>query len=71
MTNKEKKHGSGIGWAVIAASIAILFTCGFLTALVGNDYAAHEKIALSLTLRHPIALFKEHRKQCRAWRPTK
>ena len=60
MTNKEKKHGSGIGWAVIAASIAILFTCGFLTALVGNDYAAHEKIALSLTLRHPIALFKEH-----------
>ena len=21
MTNKEKKHGSGIGWAVIAASI--------------------------------------------------
>lgn len=60
MENLENRRGTGTGWAFIAASIAILFTCGFLTALVGIDYGPHEEIALSLTPSNPIALFKEH-----------
>ena len=35
MNNSENRRIGGIGWAVIAMSVAILFTCGFLTALVG------------------------------------
>ena len=60
MESIEKKKRGDIGWAVIAASIMILFTFGFLTALVGLDYNPHEDIALELTLRDPITLFKEH-----------
>lgn len=60
MDNTEKRRGNGIGWAVIAASVMILFTCGFLTALVGIDYGPHEQIAMSLTPGDPIGLFKEH-----------
>ena len=41
-------------------SVAILFTCGFLTALVGIDYEPHELIALSLTPSDPVGLFKAH-----------
>ena len=60
MDNLENRRTGGIGWAVILASAAILFTCGFLTALVGIDYGTHEQIALSLNPADPVALFKEH-----------
>ena len=60
MEMTEKRRRNGIGWAVIAASAAILFTCGFLTALVGIDYGPHEQIALSLTPGDPAGLFREH-----------
>ena len=45
---------------MIAISIMILFTCGFLTALAGIDYGPHEQIALSLTPGDPVGLFKAH-----------
>lgn len=60
MDNAVTKKKGGIGWAVILASVAILFTCGFLTALVGIDYGPHEQIALSLDLSDLAALFKAH-----------
>lgn len=60
MNNTENRRIGGIGWAVIAMSVAILFTCGFLTALVGIDYEPHELIALSLTPSDPVGLFKAH-----------
>ncbi len=60
MENTENRKISGIGWAVLAAGAAILFTCGFLTALVGIDYPPHEAIALSLTPSDPVGLFKAH-----------
>ena len=60
MEKTDKRKISGTGWIVIAMSIMILFTCGFLTALVGIDYAPHEEIALSLTPGDPIGLFKAH-----------
>ena len=60
MNNSENRRIGGIGWAVIAMSVAILFTCGFLTALVGIDYEPHELIALSLTPSDPVGLFKAH-----------
>jgi hypothetical protein len=60
MDNTEHRRGRGVGLAVIAASLAILFTCGFLTALVGIDYGPHEEIALSLTPGDPVGMFKAH-----------
>ena len=60
MENTENRKISGIGWAVLAAGAAILFTCGFLTALVGIDYPPHEAIALSLIPSDPVGLFKAH-----------
>ena len=38
MENTDHRRARGVSLAVIAASLAILFTCGFLTALVGIDY---------------------------------
>ena len=60
MDNTENRSGRGIGLAVIAASLAILFTCGFLTALVGIDFGPHEEIAMSLTPGDPVGMFKAH-----------
>ena len=60
MENIQKRKISGTGWILIAISLMILFTCGFLTALVGIDYGPHEEIALSLTPRDPVGLFKAH-----------
>ena len=60
MENTDKRKISGTGWVLIAISLMILFTCGFLTALVGIDYGPHEEIALSLTPGDPIGLFKAH-----------
>ena len=60
MENTQKRKISGTGWVMIAISLMILFTCGFLTALVGIDYGPHEEIALSLTPGDPIGLFKAH-----------
>ena len=60
MENTDKRRISGTGWVMIAISLMILFTCGFLTALVGIDYGPHEEIALSLTPGDPIGLFKAH-----------
>ena len=60
MENTDKRKISGTGWVMIAISLMILFTCGFLTALVGIDYGPHEEIALSLTPGDPIGLFKAH-----------
>ena len=54
MENIQKRKISGTGWILIAISLMILFTCGFLTALVGIDYGPHEEIALSLTPRDPF-----------------
>ena len=58
MENIQKRKISGTGWIMIAISLMILFTCGFLTALVGIDYGPHEEIALSLTPRDPYAAVK-------------
>lgn len=60
MENTQKRKISGTGWVMIVISLMILFTCGFLTALVGIDYGPHEEIALSLTPGDPIGLFKAH-----------
>lgn len=60
MEKTEKIKIGATGWVMIAVSIMILFTCGFLTALVGIDYGPHEQIALSLTPGDPVGLFKAH-----------
>ena len=60
MENTENRKMSALGWTLIAASVVILFTCGFLTALVGIDYPPHEQIAMSLTPADPVGLFKAH-----------
>lgn len=60
MENTDHRRARGVSLAVIAASLAILFTCGFLTALVGIDYGPHEEIALSLTPGDPVGMFKAH-----------
>lgn len=60
MEKTEKIKINAPGWVMIAISIMILFTCGFLTALVGIDYGPHEQIALSLTPGDPVGLFKAH-----------
>lgn len=60
MEKVNKRKISGAGWIMIAISLMILFTCGFLTALVGIDYGPHEKIAMSLTPSDPVGLFKAH-----------
>ena len=54
MENTENRKMSALGWTLIAASVVILFTCGFLTALVGIDYPPHEQIAMSLTPADPV-----------------
>ena len=56
MEKTEKIKINAPGWVMIAISIMILFTCGFLTALVGIDYGPHEQIALSLTPGDPVGL---------------
>ena len=60
LNEMKNRRISGTGWIAIAASVAILFTCGFLTALVGIDYQPHEQTAMSLTPADPIGLFKAH-----------
>ena len=60
MENAVVKKRNDIGWAIIIASVMILFTCGFLTGLVGADYPMHEEIAMDLHPRQPIAMFKAH-----------
>ena len=60
MEKTQKIKIGATGWVMIAISIMILFTCGFLTALVGIDYGPHEQIALSLTPGDPVGLFKAH-----------
>lgn len=60
MEKTEKIKIGATGWVMIAVSVMILFTCGFLTALVGIDYGPHEQIALSLTPGDPVGLFKAH-----------
>lgn len=60
MEKTEKIKMNAPGWVMIAISIMILFTCGFLTALVGIDYGPHEQIALSLTPGDPVGMFKAH-----------
>ena len=60
MEKTQKIKIGATGWVMIAISIMILFTCGFLTALVGIDYGPHEQIALSLTPEDPVGLFKAH-----------
>ena len=60
MDKSEKRKINASGWVMIAISIMILFTCGFLTALAGIDYGPHEQIALSLMPEDPVGLFKAH-----------
>ena len=60
MEKTEKRKISGTGLILIAISVMILFTCGFLTALCGIDYGPHEKIAMSLVPSDPVGLFKAH-----------
>ena len=60
MENAVVKKRNDRGWAIIIASVMILFTCGFLTGLVGADYPMHEEIAMDLHPRQPIAMFKAH-----------
>lgn len=38
----------------------ILFTCGFVTSLVGVDYEAHNEIALMINFHDPIGTFRDH-----------
>ena len=47
-------------WAMILIGVMVLFTCGFVTSLVGVDYEAHNEIALMLKFRDPIGTFRDH-----------
>ena len=60
MRGLESKWKASPGWAFVLIGAVILFTCGFLTALVGIDYPPHEEIVMSLDLTNPVKLFREH-----------
>ena len=56
----ENKWKASPGWAILITGAVVMFTCGFLAALVGIDYPPHEAIALSLDLSDPVAMFRAH-----------
>lgn len=60
MDNLERKFKSGPGWVVLIVGIVVLFTCGFLTALVGIDYAPHEAAVADLDFSDLIGTFRNH-----------
>lgn len=60
MDKLEKNYKTGPGWAVLIAGIVILFTCGFLTALVGIDYEPHEEVVADLDFSNLIGTFRSH-----------
>ena len=56
----ENKWKASPGWAILITGAVVMFTCGFLAALVGIDYPPHEAIVLSLDLSDPVAMFRAH-----------
>ncbi len=60
MSDKQSNYKASAGWLFVIMGVVVLFTCGFLTALVGIDYEPHEIIALSLDLSNPVEMFKQH-----------
>ncbi len=56
----EKKVRDLPNWFTLVIGTVILFTCGFMTSLMGIDYGPHEAIVSEIDFKHPLATFQAH-----------
>ncbi len=56
----EKKVSGLPNWFALLIGTVVLFTCGFMTSLMGIDYEPHELVVSQIDFSHPFATFKAH-----------